>query len=151
MSGLMPKKTRKNFTRKQKILLIPSIVVFGIGIFLVANFSQQEYVKLDRDSQILDSTIAFSAIGLFIFAIREKKGLDKNFVEAMEALIMIITLEKKEKQLKPIEKSESNQKAKGSSTMKIGKIVIGALTGVTVLYAVKKLAAKNGWHRIQAQ
>jgi hypothetical protein len=54
-------------------------------------------------------------------------------------------------QLEPAEKTESNQKAKGSSIMKIGKIVMGALAGVTLIYAVKKVAAKNGWHRAQAQ
>ena len=49
-----------------------------------------------------------------------------------------------EKQLEPVEKSETSQKTMGSSINKISKIIMGALAGVTVIYAVKKLAAKNG-------
>ncbi len=90
MSGALPRTNVKNLTRKQKILLILSIIGFCIALFLVSNFSQKAYAKLDRDWQILSSTIAFSAIGLVIFAIRERKGLDKDFVEAMEVLILII-------------------------------------------------------------
>jgi hypothetical protein len=80
----------QSMTRKQKIWFAVFTILFAITIGVIFHFSQQAYVKLDRDSQILYSTIAFSAIGLVIVAIRERKGIDKNYVEAMEVLILII-------------------------------------------------------------
>jgi hypothetical protein len=37
------------------------------------------------------------------------------------------------------------------SSMKIGKIVLGVLAGATLVYALKKLAAKTSWHEIQVE
>lgn len=52
------------------------------------------------------------------------------------------------KEAKPVEKVEPNEKARGSLIMVTGKIIMGALAGATVIYAVKKLAAKSNWHKI---
>jgi len=56
-----------------------------------------------------------------------------------------------EKEVEPVEKVESNKKARGSLIMKIGKIIMGALAGATIIYAVKKFAAKNCCQKIQVQ
>lgn len=90
MSGLLPRKNTRPITRKQWAIFIASTIAFGILIYVAGYYGQKEYVKLDRDSQTLASTIIFSSIGLVIFAIRERKGIDKNYVEAMEVLILII-------------------------------------------------------------
>ncbi|AKB28861.1 hypothetical protein MSSIT_2142 [Methanosarcina siciliae T4/M] len=39
----------------------------------------------------------------------------------------------------------------GSSTMKLGKIVIGVLVGATAIYALKKYSAKKKGHEIKVQ
>ena len=68
-----------------------------------------------------------------------------------------ITLPKFEKEAEPVEiaeskvKAESNGKSRGSSRLGIGKLVMGALVGATIIYAVKKYATKNSWCKAQMQ
>jgi hypothetical protein len=54
-----------------------------------------------------------------------------------------ITLSKHIKEVEPVGKAESNKKARGSLIMKIGTIIVGALVGATIIYAMKKFAAKK--------
>jgi hypothetical protein len=62
-----------------------------------------------------------------------------------------IALPKFEKEAEPVKKAESKEKARGSSIMGFGKVIVGVLAGATIIYAVKKFAAKNNWHKIQVQ
>lgn len=68
-----------------------------------------------------------------------------------------ITLPKFEKEAEPVEIAESkeitesNGKSRGSLILGIGKLVIGALAGATIIYAVKKYATKNSWCKAQMQ
>ena len=68
-----------------------------------------------------------------------------------------ITLPKFEKGAEPVEIAESkeivesNGKSRGSSILGIGKLVMGALAGATIICAVKKYATKNGWRKAQMQ
>ena len=62
-----------------------------------------------------------------------------------------IALSKSEKEAEPVEEGESKEKARGSLIMGIGKIIVGALAGATVIYAVKKFATKCTRHKISVQ
>lgn len=69
-----------------------------------------------------------------------------------------IALSKLEEEVEPVEEVESkeivesNKKARGSSLIGgIGKVIVGALVGATIIYAVKKFAAKCNWRKIQVQ
>jgi hypothetical protein len=55
------------------------------------------------------------------------------------------------KEAEPVKEVESKKTARESSKMGIGKVVVGALAGATIIYAVKKFAAKSSWHKIQVQ
>lgn len=65
--------------------------------------------------------------------------------------VMNIRLQKSDKKVKPVEELESNEKLDGSSKKGVPKIIIGLLAGVTIIYAVKKLAGKGCWHKVQVQ
>jgi hypothetical protein len=56
-----------------------------------------------------------------------------------------------EEEVEPVEEKESTEVKKESSKMGIAKIIMGALAGATIIYAMKKHAAKKSWHNIQAQ
>jgi hypothetical protein len=62
-----------------------------------------------------------------------------------------ISLAKFREEAKPVEESRSNKKVRGSSLKGVSKIIMGVLAGVTIIYALKKLAAKSSWHKVQVQ
>ncbi len=62
--------------------------------------------------------------------------------------------EKSEKEVVPkIEMKEvkSKETGGGSTTMKISKVMIGVLVGVTAVYALKKYSAKKSGYKIKVQ
>jgi hypothetical protein len=56
-----------------------------------------------------------------------------------------------EKEVKPVEEVELIETESGASRMGIGKIIMGALAGATVIYAIKKYTAKKSGHKIEVQ
>ena len=65
--------------------------------------------------------------------------------------VMNFTLQKFGKEVKPGEESELNEKLGKSSKKGVTKIIMGLFAGVTIIYAVKKFAAKGCWHKVQVQ
>lgn len=62
-----------------------------------------------------------------------------------------IAVSKLEEAIEPVEKVESKEKARGSAIAVIGKVIVVALAGVAIIFAVKKLATKYNWHKMQVQ
>jgi hypothetical protein len=58
---------------------------------------------------------------------------------------------KLENEIEPVEENELLETKRGSLKMGIGKIIMGALAGATIIYAMRKYAAKKSWHKIQVQ
>lgn len=56
-----------------------------------------------------------------------------------------------EKKVKPVEEVELIETERGASRMGSGKIIMGALAGATVIYAIKKYTAKKSGHKIEVQ
>lgn len=50
-----------------------------------------------------------------------------------------------------ISEAEGVETGKKGSSMRIGKIILGGLAGATLLYAVKRRAAKKREHRIEVE
>ena len=50
-----------------------------------------------------------------------------------------------------LSETEEAEKGKGRPSMKMGKIILGVLAGTTLLYAVKRHAAKKRKHRIEVE
>ena len=57
-------------------------------------------------------------------------------------------LEPEEMMLSEAEKAE---KGRGRPSMKMGKVILGVLAGATLLYAVKRRAAKKKGHKIEVE
>jgi hypothetical protein len=62
-----------------------------------------------------------------------------------------ITLNKLGKEAKKIEESETGENAREPLITKVGKIIMGVLAGVMIIFVVKKIAAKSRWHEVQVQ
>lgn len=54
-----------------------------------------------------------------------------------------------EEEVEPVEEKELIEAKKESSKIGIVKIIMGALAGATIIYAMKKHAAKKGWRKVQ--
>ena len=62
--------------------------------------------------------------------------------------------EKSEKEAVPkieLEEVKLNETGGGSSTMKLGKVVMGILVGATAIYALKKYSTKKNGSKIKVQ
>ena len=62
-----------------------------------------------------------------------------------------IAISKLEEAIEPEKEVESKEKASGSIIAGFGKVIVGALAGVAILFAMKKFAANCNWHKVQVQ
>lgn len=62
-----------------------------------------------------------------------------------------IAVSKLEEAIEPVEEVESKEKARGSAIAGIGKVIVGALAGAAIIFAVKKFAANCNRHKVQVQ
>lgn len=79
------------------------------------------------------------ALGAYLLKKLKSEKPEKKFETEMEP-------EEEIKLSEPVE----GEAHKGSLT-EIGKIVLGVLAGATILYALKKQAAKKSWHQVQVE
>jgi hypothetical protein len=79
------------------------------------------------------------AIGAFLL----KKLKSMKFEKEIEPEI--------EPEVEPVEEVKLDETARGSSLMVIGKIVMGALAGATIIYAIKRYTGKKSGYKIDVQ
>jgi len=86
---------------------------------------------------------------------QKSKGLSKYGKLVLGAyLLEKLQTDKSEKEAVPkmeLKEVKVNETGGGSSTMKLGKVVMGMLVGATAIYALKKYSAKKNGHKIEVQ
>ena len=83
----------------------------------------------------------------------QKGGIVRKYAKLALGTLLLKKLNsiKFEKEVKPVEEVELIETERGASRMGIGKIIMGALAGATVIYAIKKYTAKKSGHKIEVQ
>jgi hypothetical protein len=84
---------------------------------------------------------------------KSQKGIVRKYAKLALGTLLLKKLNsiKFEKEVKPVEEVELIETESGASRMGIGKIIMGALAGATVIYAIKKYTAKKSGHKIEVQ
>lgn len=84
---------------------------------------------------------------------KSQKGIVRKYAKLALGALLLKKLNsiKFEKEVKPVEEVELIETERGASRMGIGKIIMGALAGATVIYAIKKYTAKKSGHKIEVQ
>jgi hypothetical protein len=77
------------FTRKY-VILIGANIGIGILLYFLSTIVFQEFPKLDSKLKDLITMSILAVLGLTLFAIRDKRGVDKNLVDSLEVLLLII-------------------------------------------------------------
>lgn len=84
---------------------------------------------------------------------KSQKGIVRKYAKLALGTLLLKKLNsiKFEKEVKPVEEVELIETERGDSRIGIGKIIMGALAGATVVYAIKKYTAKKSGHKIEVQ
>jgi len=82
------------------------------------------------------------AIGAFLLKKLKSMKFEKEIEPEIEPEV--------EPEVEPVE-VELDETARGSSLMVIGKIVMGALAGATIIYAIKRYTGKKSGYKINVQ
>ncbi|WP_440948825.1 hypothetical protein ACSAZL_09410 [Methanosarcina sp. T3] len=86
---------------------------------------------------------------------QKSKGINKYGKLLLGAyLLEKLKSEKSEKEEIPkmeLKEVQLKETGGGSSTMKIGKVIMGVIVGATAIYALKKYTAKKSGHKIEVQ